>query len=90
MTVEGNTQHGNSQQEGNILTFLVFVLIGLTNRPNGNTDEQNDIDNLTGVKRTTEDVDEQQLEPSTHLNNAGNDTIKHGGEDDDRDKQGNK
>ena len=44
----------------------------------------------TGVKRTTEDVDEQQLEPSTHLNNAGNDTIKHGGEDDDRDKQGNK
>ena len=62
--------------------------LGLPDGPYHHANEQEDIDNLTRIERHSEDVDEQQLEPSANLYDAGNDTIEHCCEDDYRDEQG--
>ena len=88
MSVERDTQHGDSQQEGDVLTLLVLVFEGLVDGPDDDAYKQYDIDNLARVERTAEVVDKQQLEPAADLYDAGNDTIEHGSQDDYRDKQG--
>ena len=82
MAVEGNTQHGNSQQECYVLKFLILILIGLTDSPDDDADEQDNIHNLTRIEWHTQYVDKQQFEPATNLYNARNDTIEYGSQDD--------
>ena len=88
MTIEGNTQHGDSQEECCVLTFLIQVVVGLIDGPDDDADEQEDIDNLARIERHAQDVDEQQFEPTAHLYDTWNDAIKNGSQDDYRQEQG--
>ena len=50
--------------------------------------KQDDIDNLARVEGHAETVDEEQLEPSAHGDDARNDTIEHCCQNDQRDAKG--
>ena len=87
IAVEGNTQQGDGNHEGDVLSAVVAFLIGLPDSPAHGSHEQYDIDNLTRVERHAQHVHEQQLEPSTHGDDARHDAIEHGGDDDERHQQ---
>ena len=89
MSVERDTQHGDSQQEGSVLALGSLVVISLVDSPNNSSYKQEDIDNLTRIERTTQHVDEEQFKPSAYLYDTWYDTIEHGSQYDYRDEQGN-
>ena len=88
MAVEGNTQHGDSQEECNVLALGSLVVVGFQNGPYHDGDEQEDIDYLARIERTAQHIDEEQLKPAAYLHDARHHAIEHGSQDDNRDKQG--
>src|SRR5574344_1175760 len=88
MTIEGDTQHAHGGKEGDILALLVIILMSLVDGPDHAADEQDDIDNLARIERTTQCVDEEKLKPSAYLDDTRHDAIKHCCQYDDGDGEG--
>ena len=82
MAVERDAEHGNCEQEGNVASLLVVVAVSLIDGPDDACYEQEDVDDLSGVERASKHVDKEKLEPSAHLDDAGNHSVEHCGEDD--------
>ena len=74
-SIEGNAEHCHRGKEGDVLALLAAVVICLPYCPDDDAYKECDVDNLTGVERATESVDEEQFKPSAHAYDARNDTI---------------
>ena len=64
------------------------MVVTLVDRPNDGTHQEDDVDDFTRVERTSQHVDEEQLEPSSHGDDARNNAIEHARHDDERHQQG--
>ena len=73
-------EHTEAKDEGDVLSLHVLVagIEGLVDTPDDTCHKADDIDNLTCVERTAEHVDEEQLKPSAHGDDAWYDTIQYG------------
>ena len=88
MAIEGNAQHGDRQDEGDVLALLVDVTMSFVDGPDDDADQEEDIDDFARVERTAQDVYEQELKPTSHLYDAWHYAIQYGSQDDYRQEQG--
>ena len=75
------------QDERYVLPSEVSSDIRLINCPDDSCHEQQYIDYLSGIERTSEHIDKKKFEPSANSHNARDNAVKHSRNDDKRDDE---
>ena len=88
VAIEGNAQHGYRSQEGNVLADYALVLISLIDSPQDDGHQRYDIDDETRIEGHAQRVDEEQLEPSAHGDDAWHHAIEDGSHEHERHEEG--
>ena len=87
LAIEGNTQQGYGKHGRNDDALAVGHLVALVNGPDYHGNQQDDINNESGVERHAAGVHEEPLKPSAHLHNTGHYAVEHGCHQHHRDDQ---
>ena len=87
-SVERDAEHGYGCKEGDVLALLTTVVVCLPYSPDDSGNKEDDVDNLASVERAAKSVDEEQLKPTAHADDARNNSIEHCRQDNSRDAQG--
>ena len=73
-----NTDQCKSQEGRDVLQFLVASDIALVDSPKGRSHQQSNVDDQSRVERQTQNIDEEQLKPAAHSDNARDDAVENG------------
>ena len=75
MSVEGNTQHAYGYQISDIHAATAFLDKRFADSPKYGGYQAENVENEAGVKRKSQSVDEEQLEPSSYFHDARYDAV---------------
>jgi len=87
VSVEGNTQQGNCQYEGDGHAHLVLFRVAFVYSPDDGSCQYNDVNHYTAVEGHSQCIYEEQFEPASYFYNTRYHAIKYGGNQNARSEQ---
>ena len=88
IAIERNAQHAHCGHKRDVAAPVALVGIAFVDGPQHDAHQQDDVDDFARIEGAAQRVDEEQLKPSAHGDDARHDAIEHAGHNNERNCQG--